>query len=82
MNEVASNQTRRVVSINTSANIPVDNSNTRPTATFSYPSRPYGQHQKSNSEDEGTDNDLVLESAIKRKSKVLTSNAKAIHMQI
>ena len=55
LNEGASNQTRRVASINTSTNIPVNNSNTRPAATFTYPSRPYGQHKKSNSEDEDAD---------------------------
>jgi hypothetical protein len=41
LNEGASNQTRRVVSINTSTNIPVNNSNTRPAANFSYSSRTY-----------------------------------------
>ena len=54
--EGASNQTHRVASINTSTNVPLDNSNTRPAisaTTFSYPSRPYEQHQKNNMEDEG-----------------------------
>ena len=67
LNERASNQTRRVASIiasiNTLMNIPVNNSNTRPKATatgttFSYQLRPYGQHQKNNSENEGADTDL------------------------
>ena len=47
LNEGASNQTRRVASINTSTNVPVNNSNTRPKATattFSYPSCLYEQH--------------------------------------
>jgi len=34
LNEGVTNQTRRVASINTSTNIPVDNSNTRPAATL------------------------------------------------
>jgi hypothetical protein len=84
LNEGASNQTHRIASINTSTNDHVNNSNTRPAATFNYPSRPYGQHQKSNSEDE--DADFNLESVIKRKSKALTAmimtNAKAIHIHI
>jgi hypothetical protein len=74
LNEGVSNQTRRVASINTSTNIPSNNSNTRPAisaATFSYPSRSYGQHQKNNSEDEDDGADLVLGPAIKKKS---TSN--------
>ena len=38
--------------------------------------------QKNNSEDEGTDNDLVLGSAIKMKSKVITSNAGNTHADL
>ena len=77
LNERASNQTRRVASINASTNVTSNNSNTRPAisaATFSYPSRSYGQHQKNNSEDEddGADADLVLGPAIKKKKS--TSN--------
>ena len=65
LNERASNQTRRVASINASTNVTSNNSNTRPAVsatTFSYPSRPYEQYQKNNSEDEddGADADLVL----------------------
>jgi hypothetical protein len=67
LNEGASNKTRRVASINTSTNVPFNNSNTRPTATFSYPSIPYEQHQKNNIDDEGADADLVLGPAIKKK---------------
>ena len=80
LNEGESNQTRRVTSINTSENIPDNNSHTRPVATFNYPSRPYGQHQKSYSEDE--DADFNLEPAIKRKelTAMIMTNAKAIHI--
>ena len=58
LNEGASNQTRRIASINTPTNVHVNNSYTRPAAPFNYPSRPYGQHQKNNSEDEGAYADL------------------------
>ena len=44
LNEGVTNQTRRFTSINTSANIPVNNSNRRPTAISYYPSHPYEQH--------------------------------------
>ena len=74
LNERASNQTRRVASINASTNVTSNNSNTRPAisaTTFSYPSRPYEQYQKNNSEDDGADADLVLGPAIKKES---TSN--------
>ena len=74
LNEGTSNQTRRVASINTSTNVPVNNSNTRPAisvATFSYPLCPYGQHQKNNKEDEGADADLNLNK--KKKTKALTA---------
>jgi hypothetical protein len=57
LNEGASNQSRRVAYINTYTNIPFNNSNTRPAATFSYPSRPYGQH----SEDADAEANLNLE---------------------
>ena len=40
LNEGTSNKMRRVASINTSTNVPVNNSNTRPAATFNYPSHP------------------------------------------
>jgi len=81
------NQTRRVASINTSTNIPFNNSNTRPAATFNYPSRPYGQHKKSNSKDEDEVADVDLnfkKEKKKKKTKALTavimSNAKVIHI--
>jgi hypothetical protein len=49
----------------------INNSNTIPKATFSYPSRPYGQHKNSNSEDEDADADLNLKK--KKKTKALTA---------
>ena len=67
LNERASNQTRRVASINASTNVTSNNSNTRPAisvSTFSYPSRSYGQHQKNNSEDEGGYADLKKTKAL------------------
>jgi len=67
LNEGASNQTRRVASINTSTNVPFNNSNTRPTATFIYPSIPYEQHQKNNIDDEGADADSNLKRKKRRK---------------
>jgi hypothetical protein len=74
LNEGASNQTRRVASINTSTNVPFNNSNTRPAisaTTFSYPLCLYGQHQMNNSEDEHVDADS--NSKKKKKTKALTA---------
>ena len=62
LNEGASHQTRRIASINISTNVPFYNS-TRPATiatSFSYSSLSYGQHQKNNIEDEGTDADFNL----------------------
>ena len=73
LNEGVTNQIRRVLSINTSTNVPFNNSNTRPAisaATFNYPLCPYGQHLKNNNEDEGADADLNLKK--KKKTKALT----------
>ena len=79
LNEGISNQTRRVASINTSTNVPVNISNTRHAATFNYPSCPYD-------EDEVADADLNFKKEKKKKTKALMAvimfNAKVIHIYI
>ena len=48
----------------------------RHAATFNYPSRPYGQHKKSNSEDE----DEVADANLNLEPAIITSNVKTIHI--